>query len=107
MVNDKNLLRRASEHNKGLNCESDSSDHLGQKQMGGMHIHLLIIFSDETAWLARILRQNHTSFTDNMCNHCLRNEFATLEWLQGMNMPSPNLHHFGLRNDPENDVGVA
>ncbi|KAJ5751385.1 uncharacterized protein N7511_008350 [Penicillium nucicola] len=107
MVNDKNLLRRASERNRGLSCEFDPLDPIGQKRMGGMHIHLRIIFSDGTAWLARILRQNYTSFSDNMSNYCLKSECATLEWLQGINVPSPKLYDFGLRNDPENDVGVA
>ncbi|CAG7966043.1 unnamed protein product [Penicillium salamii] len=107
MINDKNLLRRASERNRSLNCRLDPADPLGEKRMGGMHIHLRIIFSDGTAWLARILRQNYTSFSDNFSNLCLKSECATLEWLKDMNVPSPKLYDFGLLNDPENDVGVA
>ncbi|CAG8889965.1 unnamed protein product [Penicillium egyptiacum] len=71
-----------------------------------MHIRLRIIFSDGTAWLARILRTNYTSFPDECSNLCLKSECATLEWLKDINVPSPKLFDFGLRNDPENDVGV-
>ena len=34
MVKDEILLRRASERNRGLGCELDPSDPLGQKRMG-------------------------------------------------------------------------
>ncbi|KAI3291268.1 hypothetical protein DTO002I6_6101 [Penicillium roqueforti] len=107
MMNDEILRRRASERNGGLNCEFDPSDPLGQKRMCGMHIHLRIIFSNGTAWLARILRHNYTSFSDDFSNLCLKSECATLKWLEDINVPSPKLYDFGLRNEPENKVGVA
>lgn len=107
MMNDEILRRRASERNGGLNCEFDPSDPLGQKRMCGMHIHLRIIFSNGTAWLARILRHNYTSFSDDFSNLCLKSECATLKWLEDINVPSPKLYDFGLRNEPEIKVGVA
>ncbi|KAJ5832207.1 hypothetical protein N7474_000518 [Penicillium riverlandense] len=107
MINVKNLLRRASERNGDLPCELDTSDHLGEKRMGGMHVHLRIIFSNGTTWLARVLRQNYTSFSDDFGNLCLESECATLKWLESMKVPAPQLHDYGLRNDPSNEVGVA
>ncbi|EPS30806.1 hypothetical protein PDE_05758 [Penicillium oxalicum 114-2] len=106
-VNDRNLLRRASQHNGGLPCELDPSDHLGEDRMGGMHVHLRIIFSNGTTWLARLLRHNYTSFPDDFSNRCLECECATLKWLESIDVPAPRLHDYGLRNDPNNEVGVA
>ena len=75
--------------------------------MGGMHIHLCIRFSDRTTWLARILRSNFTSFSDEFSNRVIKSECATLRWLNQLDVPSPRLHDYGLRNDPCNKVGVA
>lgn len=75
--------------------------------MGGMHIHLRIRFSNGTTWLARILRHNYTSFSDEMSNVIINSECATLRWLEKVDVPSPRLHDYGVRNDPCNTVGVA
>ena len=56
-VRDKNLLQISSRLNGGIPCKLDTSDPLGQSLMGGMHIHLRILFSDGTVWLARMLRE--------------------------------------------------
>lgn len=100
MINNENLLRRALERNKSLYCRLDPADPLGEKRIGGMYIYLRVIFSDRTAWLARILRQNYTLFLDNFSNLCLKSGCATLEWLKDMNVPLPKLYDFGLLNDP-------
>ena len=107
MINDQSLLNRASTLNNGLPCELDASDPLGQSLMGGMHIHLRIRFSDSTTWLARILRSNFTSFSDEFSNRVIESECATLRWLGQLDVPSPRLHDYGLRNGPCNKVGVA
>jgi len=75
--------------------------------MGGMHVHLRIRFSNRTTWLARILRYNYTSFSDEFSNRVIESECATLRWLDKIDVPSPRLHDYGLRNDPRNEVGVA
>ncbi|KAI8951774.1 hypothetical protein F4801DRAFT_589433 [Xylaria longipes] len=49
--------------------------------MGGMHIHLQLLFED--------------------------GKCATLRWLESLDLPTPRLHGFGLRGDPHNEVGVA
>lgn len=107
MVNDRHLLCLASRHNGGLPCELDPSDHLGEDRMGGMHVHLRIVFVNGTKWLARILRHNYTSFSDDFSNRCLDSECATLRWLESIDVPAPRLHDYGLRNDPNNEVGAA
>ncbi|KAJ5088302.1 hypothetical protein N7456_011918 [Penicillium angulare] len=108
-VQDKALLQRCSSLNGGLSCELDASDPLGKSLMGGMHIHLRIRFSNGTTWLARILRLNYTSFSDDFSNRVLESECATLKWLEKVNVPIPipKLHGYGLRNDARNEVGVA
>ena len=75
--------------------------------MGGIHIHLRIRFADGSAWLARILRHNFTSFSDELSNNILLSECATLKWFETVGVPVPGLHDYGLRNDPRNEVGVA
>lgn len=106
-VQDKILLQISSRLNGGMPCELDASDPLGQSLMGGMHIHLRIRFSDGTVWLARMPRENYTSFSDDFSNRVIESECATLKFLQTLNLPAPKLHSYGLRNDPRNEVGVA
>jgi hypothetical protein len=80
----------------------------GASLVGGMHVHLPIRFSDGTIWLARILRHNFTSFSDELSNEILISECATLKWLEKVEeIPSPRLHAYGLRGDAGNEVGVA
>ncbi|KAK4998286.1 hypothetical protein LTR66_002467 [Elasticomyces elasticus] len=105
--NDGCLLRRASEHNYGIDCRLDDADPLGRSLMGGMHVHLCLRFADGSVWLARILPHNVTSFSDELSNSTLRSECATLRWLEMVGVPAPRLHGYGFRNDLRNDVGVA
>ncbi|KAI0201777.1 hypothetical protein F4808DRAFT_450114 [Astrocystis sublimbata] len=91
-VNHAALLRRAKEISGGKECRLDDNDPLGRQLMGGMHAHLQLLFEDGTIWLVRVLRQNYTSFDDD---------------LKRLNLPTPRLHGFGLRGDPQNEVGVA
>ncbi|KAI1114975.1 hypothetical protein F5Y14DRAFT_461070 [Nemania sp. NC0429] len=101
------LLRRATELSGGLACRLDDEDPLGRRQMGGMHVHLQLVFEDGTVWLARILRERYTSFDDELSNRILLSECATLRWLESVDVPTPQLHDHGLRGDPQNEVGVA
>ncbi|KAI9731861.1 MAG: hypothetical protein M1818_007726 [Claussenomyces sp. TS43310] len=106
-VNDDQLLRLASELRGGIECAFDGADPLGRSRMGGMHVHLRIAFADNIVWLARILRLNSTSFSDGLSNQILESECATLKWLERTGIAAPRLHHYGLRNDERNTVGVA
>ncbi|TVY33681.1 hypothetical protein LSUB1_G006555 [Lachnellula subtilissima] len=106
-VNNDQLLKLASGLRGGIECAFDSSDPLGRSRMGGMHVHLRIVFVDGTIWLARILRLNSTSFGDCLSNQILESECATLKWLETAGIPAPRLHHYGFRHDELNCVGVA
>ncbi|KAI0428478.1 hypothetical protein F5Y09DRAFT_357673 [Xylaria sp. FL1042] len=101
------LVRHAKELSGGLKCRLDDQDPLGRSQMGGMHVHLQLLFEDGTVWLVRILRETHTSFDDDLSNRILLSECATLRWLEALDLPTPRLHGYGLRGDPQNEVGVA
>ncbi|KAI2463878.1 hypothetical protein F4781DRAFT_415058 [Annulohypoxylon bovei var. microspora] len=102
------LLQLAKELSGGQECRLDDEDPLGRRHMGGMHIHLQLIFENGTVWLARILRERYTSFDDELSNQILLSECATLRWLESLgNIPTPRLHGYGLRNDPRNKVGVS
>ncbi|KAJ5719080.1 hypothetical protein N7493_007535 [Penicillium malachiteum] len=106
-IQDKALLRMASRLKGGMSCEIDKSEPFGKSLMSGMHVHLRIRFSDGIVWLARILRENYTSFSDSFSNRLIESECATLKFLESVNVPAPKLHASGLRNDPSNEVGVA
>ncbi|KAI9147650.1 hypothetical protein HJFPF1_12680 [Paramyrothecium foliicola] len=101
------LLERASNLNGRKSCHLNSQDPLGRSLMGGMHVHLEIVFEDGTMWLARILRETYTSFTDELSNTILLSECATLRWLEYVDVPTPHLYGYGLRGDKQNKVGVA
>ncbi|KAI9711331.1 MAG: hypothetical protein M1820_002318 [Bogoriella megaspora] len=47
------------------------------------------------------------SFSDELSNSILLNECATLKWLEDSDIPTPQLHAYGLRNDDSNKAGVA
>ncbi|KAJ5630027.1 hypothetical protein N7528_003684 [Penicillium herquei] len=106
-IQDEALLRMASRLKGGMSCEIDESEPFGKSLMGGMHVHLRIRFSDGTVWLARILRENYTSFSDDFSNQVIESECATLKFLESVDVPAPRLHGYCLRNDPSNKVGVA
>ncbi|KAI0114014.1 hypothetical protein GGR51DRAFT_556511 [Nemania sp. FL0031] len=101
------LLRRAKELAGGIECHLDDHDPLGRNLMGGMHVHLQLLFENGTVWLVRLLRENHTSFDDEFSNQIFLSECATLRWLESLDLPTPRLHDYGLRGDPQNEVGVA
>lgn len=101
------LLQRAKQLSGGKECHLGVDDVLGRSLMGGMHVHYEICFDDGTVWLARILRENHTSFNDQLSNEILLSECATLQWLEPLDIPTPRLHGYGLRGDSSNEVGVA
>lgn len=107
-MNYESLLRRASLLKGGISCHLDDTDPLGRSRLSGMHVHRRIVFVDGSSWLARLPRQNFTSFSDEITNSILRSECATLQWLSRIqDVPTPKVHGYGLLNDPRNDVGVA
>lgn len=106
-TNHEALLRRASALSGGKSCHLDDEDPLGRSLMGSMHVHRQVLFDDGSVWLARILRENYTSFSNKLSNDILLSECATLTWLERVDIPTPKLHGYGLRDDPANDVGVA
>lgn len=99
-----NLLLEASQARCGVPCEIDKADSLGRDQMGGMHVHLRLRFTDGVSWLARTPRQNFTSFAAHLTDEILLSECAVLKWLESVQIPAPRLHKYALGN--ENGVGV-
>ena len=106
-TNDVALQQRLSEASGGKKFRLNEDDPLGREMMGGMHVHRQVLFDDGTMWLVRILRETYTSFDDKLSNQILLSECATLEWLENIDIPTPRLHDYGLRGDPNNLVGVG
>jgi len=59
--------------------------------MGGMNLHLRIIFNDGLIWLARIRRVNATSPPSALQDYILESEIATLEVLEKTSLPTPKV----------------
>lgn len=72
-----------------------------------MYVHLQLTFEDVTVWLTRIRRKTYTSLGDDPSNQIVLSECATFQWLDFLHVPTLRLHGYGLRNDPQNEVGVA
>ncbi|KAI9716971.1 MAG: hypothetical protein M1828_007485 [Chrysothrix sp. TS-e1954] len=106
-VNDKALLDLASSLNSGIQCHIDLKDPWGRQMMGGMNVHLRLCFSNGTVWLARILRENFTSFADDLTNSIVTCEYATLKWLEKVDIPTPRVFAYGLKGDARNSIGVT
>lgn len=101
-INREALLQRARQLSGGRECHLDVEDPLGRSRMGGMNVHLQIIFDHGSIWLARIPRETCISFDDQLSNKILLSECATLRWLESVDIPTPQLHGFGLRGGPHN-----
>ncbi|KAG2058291.1 hypothetical protein BDR06DRAFT_950747 [Suillus hirtellus] len=75
------------------------------KMMGGMNVHLDILFDDKVIWLARIQRTTAVTPPPAVQNHILLSEFATLVYLNRIGVPTPVVHGYGITADP-NGVDV-
>jgi hypothetical protein len=74
--------------------------------MGGMNYHVDITFEDGIIWLARIRRFNATSPPPELRDHIFQSEFATMKFLEGVNIPTPKVFDICLEG-PGNPVGVG
>lgn len=76
--------------------------------MGGMNIHIEILFEDGISWLARIRRSNATSPPLELRNYIMLSEVATLKFLsERTNVPDPQAFHFNLDENETNPIGVG
>lgn len=75
------------------------------KMMGGMNVHLDIVFDDNVVWLARIQRTTAVTPPPAVQNHILLSECATLVYLNSIGVPTPAVHGYGLTTD-SNGVDV-
>ncbi|KAM5363244.1 hypothetical protein ACJZ2D_012135 [Fusarium nematophilum] len=103
------LVRVASSLRDGTPCKFSPGEYLGRGAiMGCANYHAWIIFDDGVKWLARIPRT--TVFSDiplDLVEYLVESEYATLKWLEGLSIPAPKAHGFGLSSDPDNLAGVS
>lgn len=74
--------------------------------MGGMKLHVRIIFEDKVCWLARIRRSNATSPPPELRDRIFMSEIQTLLSLQKTDIPTPKVWDYALEG-PENPVRVG
>lgn len=82
-------------------CISDPTKEETTPLMGGMNLHLRIIFIDGAVWLARIRRTNATSPPPQLQNYILKSEVATLKVLETTTLPTPKVWDYGLQGEDE------
>ncbi|KAG5649269.1 hypothetical protein H0H81_004980 [Sphagnurus paluster] len=73
--------------------------------MGGMNVHLDILFDDGTVWLACIHCTTAVTPPRDVQDCILRSEYATLSWLRRIGFPAPAAYGYGLTAEP-NIAGV-
>jgi hypothetical protein len=64
--------------------------------MGGMNLHIRIVFEDEICWLARIRRSNATSPPPELRDRILGIEIQTLLFLEKTSIPTPKVWGYAL-----------
>ncbi|KAH0045775.1 hypothetical protein KCU78_g166, partial [Aureobasidium melanogenum] len=74
--------------------------------MGGMNLHVRIMFEDKVTWIARIRRSNATSPPPQLRDRILKSEIQTLLFLEKTNIPTPKVWGYALEGQ-ENPVGVG
>ena len=77
-----------------------------ESMMGGMNLHIRILFEDGVSWIARIRRSNATSPPPQLRDHIIRSEVATLLFLENTNIPTPKMWGYALEGE-SNPIGVG
>ncbi|KAI4765208.1 hypothetical protein E4T52_02539 [Aureobasidium sp. EXF-3400] len=101
------LQLRASSLRNDIPCHIEDPAKEGETiMMGGMNLHLRIIFNDGVIWLARIRRTNATSPPPQLQNYILESEIATLKFLETIDIPTPRVWDWNT-NREESLAGVS
>lgn len=107
-VNVTALLSCASALNKGKKCDFVPGKHVGaNSMMGCANYHAPIVFEDGEKWLCRIPRQTFLGVPQDLVEHIVASEFATLKFLETTKVPAPKAFGLGLASDTGNAVGVS
>ncbi|KEQ59546.1 uncharacterized protein M437DRAFT_78000 [Aureobasidium melanogenum CBS 110374] len=108
-INFEQLELRASSVRNNIPCrvEMPKNDKDSRwSMMGGMNLHVRIIFEDKVCWIARIRRSNATSPPSELRDRIFMSEIQTLLFLQTTNIPTPKVWDYALEG-PENPVRVG
>ncbi|KEQ72268.1 hypothetical protein M436DRAFT_73976 [Aureobasidium namibiae CBS 147.97] len=102
------LSLRASSLRDDVSCRIEvPTDEKNERSylMGGMNLHLRIVFEDGIIWLARVRRSNATSPPPHLQDYIIRSEIATLRSLETTSIPTPKVWDYDIGG--ENPVGVG
>ncbi|KOC07642.1 hypothetical protein AFLA70_153g002250 [Aspergillus flavus AF70] len=104
-INEKVVCERASKLNGGRKCEIEHPPAWGRRSlMGCANYHAHIRFpADDSVWLLRVLRISPQSLAD----YLIHSEYASLKFLETINVPAPRSFDYGLASDENNNVGVS
>jgi hypothetical protein len=106
-INLEYLQHRATSLYNNIPCHiSDPCKEGNTPLMGGMNIHLPILFTDGVKWLLRIRRSNATSPPPALQTSILQSEIATLSFLETTKLPTPKVLDYCLQGE-EGKAGVS
>ncbi|RPA77920.1 hypothetical protein BJ508DRAFT_370441 [Ascobolus immersus RN42] len=86
-----------------------TSIHVHRSQTGGQNCHLDIVFEDGVTWIARIKLADSPHMPPQEAQDLVfLSEIATIKYLtEFTSIPVPVVHHYQLRQDPDNKVGLS
>ena len=108
-INNAALEAHAMAIRPGILCHASPlrfDKHTKHEIMGGMNVHVNVEFKDGITWLARIRRSNATTPPPILRDHIILSEYATLQFLENVNVPTPKLLGYALEAEKGNNVGV-
>ncbi|KAF5016772.1 hypothetical protein F66182_11434, partial [Fusarium sp. NRRL 66182] len=107
-VNSHELVRLAAELNNGIPCIFQPGKHSGiNSTMGCSNYHCWLIFDTGERWIVRIPRMGFTDVPADLVDYLVESEYATLKFLESVNVPTPKVFGYGLVSDHSNRVGVC
>lgn len=104
------LRSRASHLRNGISCRIPQLEHekaTRHSVTGGVNYHITIAFEDGVSWIARIRRLNATTPPPIIHDYMVKNEVATLKFLEAVDIPTPRIYDYALAHDETNEMGVT
>lgn len=106
-VNSHELIRLATQLNNGIPCKFEPGKYTGvDATMGCSNYHCWLIFDNGERWIVRIPRTGFSDVPSELAEYLVESEYATLKFMEAINIPTPKVYGYGLASDPSNRVGV-
>ncbi|EED14940.1 conserved hypothetical protein [Talaromyces stipitatus ATCC 10500] len=107
-VNSHELDRLATQLNNNIPCKFQPGKHISVgATMGCANYHGWLIFDNDERWIVRVPRRGFTNVPSEMVKYLVESEYATLKFLEPVNVSISKVYGYRLVSDPSNRVGVC